>query len=104
MKSIDHLQRGNMTRFSDDESIAAVDNTQERIRRLEERLNLLENRLPQTYLQGRLRTDYTSAPANSADVNDTNQLYDYIILPTAEYILINNSGSLAWRQITLSSF
>lgn len=92
-----------MSRFSD-ESIVAQDDVQERIRRLEDRLNLLENRIPQTYLQGRLRTDYTAAPANSADVNATNQLYDYIILPTAEYILINNGGTLAWRKVTLSSF
>jgi len=93
-----------MSRLGGTNSIAANDTYIERLKRVEDRLGFLENRLPQTYLQGRLRTDYTTAPANSADVNSTDLLYDYIILPTAEYILINNSGTLAWRMVTLSSF
>lgn len=94
-----------MTRFTEGESLAAADNMEERVKRLEEQLYFLEKQLPTTFLQGRLRTDYTTAPTSSTNVDvNTDKIYDYIILPTAEYILINNSGTLAWRMITLSSF
>jgi hypothetical protein len=85
-------------------SLTEKDNTEERIRRLEERLNFLDLNLPSTYLQGRLRTDRTTAPASSTDVNYTDQLYDVILLESDEYVLINNSGTLAWRKITLATF
>jgi len=93
-----------MTRFTNHESLSANDSTEERLRRLEERLNLLEIKLPQTFLQGRLRTDYTSAPTSSSDINKTDKLNDVVILTNSQYIVINDSGSLAWRKITLESF
>ena len=93
-----------MTRFTNHESLSANDSTEERLRRLEERLNLLEIKLPQTFLQGRLRTDYTSAPTSSSDINKTDKLNDVVILTNSQYIIVNDNGSLEWRKITLESF
>lgn len=93
-----------MTRFTNHESLSAGDSTEERLRRLEERFNLLEIKLPQTFLQGRLRTDYTTAPTSSSDINKTDRLNDVVILTNSQYIIVNDSGSLAWRKVTLESF
>ena len=90
--------------LSIENSLTAKDKNDERIRRLEDRLNFLESNLPSTFLQGRLRTDITTAPASSTAIDYTNQLYDVVLLADAEYIVINNSGALAWRKITLSTF
>lgn len=92
-----------MSRFSD-ASLSTPNNSEERIRRLEERLQVLEQNLPSSFVKGRLRTDRTTAPASSTDVNYTDQLYDVIVIAGAEYILLNNSGTLNWQKITLSTF
>jgi len=70
---------------------------------LENQLRILPTSGQAFFVQGRLRTDRT-APANSADVQAQDLLYDRVLTPTFEYILINDSGTLAWRQSTLSSF
>lgn len=70
---------------------------------LEDQLRSLNNTLNAFFLKGRLRTDRT-APANSADVQVSDQLYDVVYTPTLAYVLINNAGTLAWRSIILSAF
>lgn len=75
-----------------------------RITRLETELRSQIDYIKSNYIKGRLRTDITVAPTSSTDVNSTDKLYDMIILPTEQYILINDAGSYEWRKITLSSF
>ena len=77
---------------------------------IEQRLVFLENQvrdltitLARYYLKGRLRTDRTS-PANSADVQTPDKLYDRVTDTSYEYILINNSGTLQWVRIAISTF
>lgn len=79
---------------------------QEALRRiilLEAQVRNLSKTLNSFFVKGRLRTDRT-APANSADVQGPDALYDRVLTKDFEYVLINNAGSLAWRQITLNSF
>ena len=70
---------------------------------LENQLRILPTSGQAYFIQGRLRTDRV-APANSADVQAQDLLYDRVLTPTFEYILINNAGTLEWRQTILSSF
>jgi len=77
---------------------------------LEQRITLVEDlirnqsrTLTNFFQLGRLRTDRT-APSSSADVQEPDELYDRVLTPTNEYILINNSGTLEWKSVTLSTF
>jgi|ERR1017187_4703290 hypothetical protein len=74
-----------------------------RVAFVENQLRNLTNTLNGFYLLGRLRTDRT-APVNSADVQTPDMLYDRVLTADYEYILINNSGIIEWRQVSLSSF
>jgi hypothetical protein len=89
------------------DTLSAFNTLEEAIRRitlLEQQMRNLTRSLKPYYLQGRLRTD-RPIPASSADVNPSlDLLYDRVLSPSLEYILINNSGTLAWRTVTLSSF
>ena len=98
---IDQLQPQDS--FSGIDTFNTLDETIRRLARLESQVRNLPQALQGFYIQGRLRTDRT-APANSADVQTPDLLYDRVLTPTFEYILINNAGTLAWRQITLSAF
>lgn len=93
-----------MSRFNHLGSLATDDGTIERVKRLEVRLEDLASRLERNYLRGRLRTDITSAPSSSTDINTTDQIWDIVILDDAQYIVVNNAGSLEWRKITLGVF
>lgn len=93
-----------MTRFTDNPSLLGNEIAEVRLRRVEEELQFLRNQLYNTYFIGRLRTDRTTGPANSADVNATDKVYDVIRDANYEYVLINNGGTLAWRRITYSAF
>jgi hypothetical protein len=80
--------------------------TDESIRRialLEAQVRSLSQSLQAYYIQGRLRTDRV-APINSADVKLQDVIYDRVLSPTFEYILINNAGTLEWRRIILNAF
>lgn len=79
------------------------DQFSQRIALLENNMRILNNTLAAYFVLGRLRTDRT-APANSADVQTPDQLYDRVVTDAYEYILINNAGSLEWRRLTASSF
>jgi hypothetical protein len=74
-----------------------------RINRIQNDLDATLSNLDATYVKGRLRFD-RPAPANSADVNDTDLLYDRVLTVTFEYILINNAGTLNWVRSALSTF
>jgi len=75
-----------------------------RVALLENQLRSITQTLNAFYLKGRLRTDRT-APANSTDINkNVDLLYDRVITPTYEYILLNNSGTLEWVRISASTF
>ncbi len=74
-----------------------------RVSLLEAQVRNLSRSLQSFYVQGRLRTDRT-APANSADVQTQDAIYDRVLTDSFEYILINNAGTLAWRQVILSAF
>jgi len=76
---------------------------EERIRRVEEQVQILNNRLPSTFVQGRLRWDRTS-PASSSDVQSSDKLWDRCIDTSYEYVLVNNAGTLEWLRIIMSSF
>ena len=92
-----------MTRLTDSNPLVARSIEEERIRRVEENLRVIEIRLANNYTLGRLRFDRT-APVNSGDVQSPDRLYDIVRDTSYEYVLINDSGSLAWRRITMSSF
>lgn len=82
-------------------------NPEEAMRRiafLEDQLLNLTNTLNGIYQLGRTNTR-RAAPANSADViAGFDLLYDRILTPTNEYILIDNGGTLEWRTIVLNVF
>lgn len=92
-----------MTRLANENPLISATTEEERLKRVEEQVRLLENRFFNTFLQGRIRFDRT-VPVNSADVQTPDRLYDRVLSPTAEYILINNAGTLAWRKIIMSAF
>lgn len=81
----------------------SLDDAIRRVTLLESQVRKLGESLQGFYIQGRLRTDRV-VPTSSADVQPSDLLYDRVLSPSLEYILINNSGTLAWREITLSSF
>ena len=93
-----------MTRFTDAPSLLGNEISEVRLRRVEEDLRAVQFQLQTSYFIGRLRTDRDTGPANSADVNGTDQLYDVIRDLNFEYVLINDSGTLAWRRISYSAF
>lgn len=82
-------------------------NPEEAMRRiafLEDQILNLTNNLNGVYQLGRTNTRRT-APANSADVvAGFDLLFDRVLTPTAEYILIDNGGTLEWRKIVLNVF
>jgi hypothetical protein len=80
-----------------------TEQTLQRVALLEEKLKNLPISNQAYFVQGRLRTD-RAAPANSADVTAQDLIYDRVLTDAFEYILINNAGTLAWRQVTLSAF
>mgnify|MGYP001617386430 CR=1 FL=1 len=81
----------------------AMNQLAERVKRLEQQLEYLPSTLDALYIKGRLRTD-RMAPANSADVNTFDILYDIVRDTDFEYILIDDGGDLRWRQIIMSAF
>jgi hypothetical protein len=93
-----------MSRFNDQNPITGNDSLEERVKRLEEQQASWGNRFFNTFTIGRLRTDRTTAPASSADVNATDRLYDIIRVYPYEYVLINNSGAFNWVRISMSTF
>ena len=93
-----------MSRFTNQNAITGVSTLEERVKRLEEQNAAWSNRFFNTFMIGRLRTDRTTAPANSTDINDTDKLYDVIRVFPFEYVLINNSGVYNWVQIQMSTF
>lgn len=80
-----------------------VDEALRRVALVEAQVRRLGESLQGFYIQGRLRTDRV-VPVNSADVQPQDLLYDRVLSASLEYILINDSGTLAWRTVTLSSF
>jgi aromatic ring hydroxylase len=93
-----------MTRFTDNPSLLGNEIAEVRLRRVEENLQFIQDQLYNSYFFGRLRTDRTTGPASSADVNSTDAVYDVIRDTNYEYVLINNGGTLAWRRISYSAF
>lgn len=93
-----------MSRFTDQNAITGGSVLEERIKRLEEQQAAWGNRFFNTFMTGRLRTDRTTAPASSTDVNETDRLYDVIRIYPYEYVLINNAGAYNWVRITMSTF
>lgn len=76
---------------------------EQRIVNLENQVRELSQTLVRFFLKGRLRTDRT-APINSSDVQTPDKLYDRVVDANYEYILIDNSGTLEWRRISISTF
>lgn len=74
-----------------------------RIERIENDLDQLNDLLRPYFIMGRLRTD-RMAPISSSDFNENDLIYDRVVTPTYEYILVNNSGSLNWVRIAASTF
>lgn len=72
----------------------------ERVRRLESQLNLV-NRVTQTvsgdYVQGRLNT--ARPLPTSSTVSGDDQLYDRVLGPRYEYIVVDNGGTPEWRFV-----
>lgn len=80
-----------------------IDQTQQRITNLENKVRILNNTLAAFFLKGRLRTDRT-APVDSDDVQTPDLLYDRVVKDDYEYILIDDAGMLKWRRISVSMF
>jgi hypothetical protein len=92
-----------MSRFVPQNNKLDMDELQVRVKRLENQLETLTADLTAVYVTGRLRFDRAS-PANSADVNTFDTLYDIVRDTSYEYILINNAGTPTWYRIALSTF
>jgi hypothetical protein len=92
-----------MSKFSDANPLVTKTVVDERVGRVEEAIRVIENRLANSYLQGRIRFDRT-APIDSADVQSPDRLYDIVRIYPYEYVLINNAGTLNWVRITMSTF
>lgn len=92
-----------MTRMTDANPLVARTIEEERLRRVEDNVQVIGNRLANSYTQGRIRFD-RPAPTSSADVLSPDKLYDIVRDSSFEYVLINNSGALAWRRISYSAF
>ncbi len=93
-----------MAKFQDQNPIMGNNVLEERIKRLEEQQAQWGNRFFNTFLTGRLRTDRTTPPASSTDVNDTDRVYDIIRIYPYEYVLINTGTVYEWVRITMSTF
>lgn len=91
-----------MSRFAD-QSVTARSDEQDRIRRLEENVRILQTKLSNSYVLGRLRFDRT-APLSSTDVQTPDKLYDIVRDEDFEYVLINVAGDLRWRRISYVAF
>lgn len=89
--------------FPTDNTIIGSQNTEERIRRIEQRVNNTKDDLTSFFVLGRLRVDRV-APTNSADVQNQDILYDVVLKNDYIYYLINNAGSLEWRRVGLNIF
>lgn len=76
---------------------------EQRIVFLENQVRDLNKTLQRFFLQGRLRTD-RAAPTSKTDVQPPDKLYDRVVTPTYEYVLINNSTVLEWRRVSISTF
>lgn len=76
---------------------------EERLKRVEQKLSFLNNTLSGYFTIGRLRIDRT-APSTSSDVLPLDALYDVVRDTNYTYVLIDDSGNLRWRRITMSSF
>lgn len=76
---------------------------EERLKRVEQQLSFLNTTLSGYFTIGRLRTD-RSIPASSADVTSLDALHDIVRDANYTYVLINDTGALKWRRITMSSF
>lgn len=92
-----------MSRFTQGFSTVAPHVIEERLKRVEQELEFINNVLSTVFVRGRLRTD-RSAPANSTDVLPLDAQYDIVRTANYEYILINDSGTLEWRRVTYNSF
>lgn len=89
--------------FPTDTTIMGTQNLEERVKRIEQRVNNTKNDLTSFFVLGRLRID-RDAPANSADIQGSDTLYDIVLKSDYVYYLVNNSGSLEWKRVALSSF
>lgn len=92
-----------MSRFTQGASSVAPSVIEERLKRVEQQLEFINNTLSSVFVRGRLRTDRT-APADSADVMPLDAQYDIVRTANYEYILVDNSGTLEWRRVTYNSF
>lgn len=75
----------------------------QRIVLLENQVRNLNTSLVPFFLKGRLRTDRT-APVDSNDIQTPDLLYDWVIKDDYAYLVIDDSGDLKWRRITLDVF
>lgn len=76
---------------------------EQRLVLLENQVRNLNNTLVKYFLIGRLRTD-RGTPSSSIDILPVDQIYDRVTDTSYEYILINNSGTLNWVRIAISTF
>jgi len=79
------------------------DQTLQRVVLLEDKFRNLPVSNQAYFVQGRLRTD-RATPANSADVQLQDLIYDRVLTNAFEYVIINNAGTLEWRRATLNAF
>lgn len=86
-----------------DNEFNTIEEAIRRIAFLEAQMRNLPRSLTGFYIKGRLRTDRV-APVNSADVQAQDVIYDRVLDANFEYILIDNAGTLEWRQAILSPF
>lgn len=92
-----------MSKFVNNSVSISAPILEERLKRVEQQLNFLNNTLSGYFTIGRLRTDRT-APTSSSDVQPLDALHDVARDASYTYVLINNSGTLTWRRITMNSF
>jgi hypothetical protein len=92
-----------MTRFTQNASLVGLEIIEERLRRIEQQWQFFQNNTQPYLVQGRLNTTRTP-PTSSADVKSSDKIYDIVRDASYEYILIVDTGTLAWRRITMSSF
>lgn len=81
-------------------------NPEELMRRLitlEDQVRFIAANASLNYVQGRLVINRV-IPVNSSDVLPTDRVFDRIVTNAFEYILINNSGTIEWVRITVSTF
>lgn len=72
------------------------------IQRLREAEDIVDwNNLPQIYMSGR---KVGKIPGSSADVTTGDKIGDFNYTASFMYLLVDDSGTPAWRRITLSTF